>query len=446
MLIESISGVRGTVPDSLNNEVVALYAGAFHQFCPKGDIVVGRDSRSSGIHFLTKIVETLMASGRTVNQGGIVPTPTLQYVVDDTEAVGGIIVTASHNPAEWNGLKFLGADGCYLNSSQVKKLMKLKSVDLPEFSYGEGKQIQINDAIDRHITRTCDVRWIDLDAIRQRKFKVAVDAINGAAAVALPELLDRLGCEVVTINCEPTGEFTRGTEPLPENLSDLSQLIQQENCHVGFATDPDADRLAVIDEKGKPVGEEYTLVLALDAFLSTIDSSETVVTNLSTTMAVDKVAERYGAQVTRSAVGEINVVEMMKKTGASIGGEGNGGVILKEVHLGRDSLVAGASMLHRLAQTDSNLSEVMNKLPKFEIVKYKVFIEQIDGDTLFQKISDSFDGALIDERDGLKLTWNDRWIHVRRSNTEPIMRIYTEASSEKEARELAEKVKLIIQS
>ena len=446
MLIESISGVRGTVPDSLNNEVVALYAGAFHQFCPKGDIVVGRDSRSSGIHFLTKIVETLMALGRTVNQCGIVPTPTLQYVVDDTEAVGGIIVTASHNPAEWNGLKFLGADGCYLNSSQVKKLMKLKSVDLPEFSYGEGKQIQINDAIDRHITRTCDVSWIDLDAIRQRKFKVAVDAINGAAAVALPELLNRLGCEVVTINCEPTGEFTRGTEPLPENLSDLSQLIQQENCHVGFATDPDADRLAVIDEKGKPVGEEYTLVLALDAFLSTIDSSETVVTNLSTTMAVDKVAERYGAQVTRSAVGEINVVEMMKKTGASIGGEGNGGVILKEVHLGRDSLVAGASILHRLAQTDSNLSEVMNKLPKFEIVKYKVFIEQIDGDTLFQKISDSFDGALIDERDGLKLIWNDRWIHVRRSNTEPIMRIYTEASSEKEARELAEKVKLIIQS
>ena len=446
MLIESISGVRGTVPDSLNNEIVALYAGAFHQFCPKGDIVVGRDSRSSGIHFLTKIVETLMALGRTVNQCGIVPTPTLQYVVDDTEAVGGIIVTASHNPAEWNGLKFLGADGCYLNSSQVKKLMKLKSVDLPELSYGEGKQIQINDAINRHITRTCDVSWIDLDAIRQRKFKVAVDAINGAAAVALPELLDRLGCEVVTINCEPTGEFTRGTEPLPENLSDLSQLVQQENCHVGFATDPDADRLAVIDEKGKPVGEEYTLVLALDGFLSTIDSSETVVTNLSTTMAVDKVAERYGAQVTRSAVGEINVVEMMKKTGASIGGEGNGGVILKEVHLGRDSLVAGASILHRLAQTDSNLSEVMNKLPKFEIVKYKVSIGRIDGDTLFQKISDSFDSALIDERDGLKLTWNDRWIHVRRSNTEPIMRIYTEAPSEKEARELAEKVKLILQS
>ena len=446
MLIESISGVRGTVPDSLNNEVVALYAGAFHQFCPKGDIVVGRDSRSSGIHFLTKIVETLMASGRTVNQCGIVPTPTLQYVVDDTEAVGGIIVTASHNPAEWNGLKFLGADGCYLNSSQVKKLMQLKSVDFSKLSDGEGKHIQMNDAIDRHITRTCDVSWIDLDAIRQRKFKVAVDAINGAAAVALPELLDRLGCEVVTINCEPTGEFTRGTEPLPENLSDLSQLIQQENCHVGFATDPDADRLAVIDEKGKPVGEEYTLVLALDGFLPTIDSPETVVTNLSTTMAVDKVAERYGAQVTRSAVGEINVVEMMKKTGASIGGEGNGGVILKEVHLGRDSLVAGASILHRLAQTDSNLSEVMNKLPKFEIVKYKVFIEKIDGDTLFQKISDSFDGALIDERDGLKLTWNDRWIHVRRSNTEPIMRIYTEASSEKEAQELAEKVKLIIQS
>ena len=165
MLIASISGVRGTVPDSLNNEVVALYAGAFHQFCPKGDIVVGRDSRSSGIHFLTKIVETLMALGRTVNQCGIVPTPTLQYVVDDTEAVGGIIVTASHNPAEWNGVKFLGADGCYLNSSQVKKLMKLKSVDLPELSYGEGRQIQINAAINRHITSTCDVSWIDLDAI-----------------------------------------------------------------------------------------------------------------------------------------------------------------------------------------------------------------------------------------------------------------------------------------
>ena len=446
MLIESISGVRGTVPDSLNGEIVALYADAFHRFCSEGDIVVGRDSRSSGEEFLSVIVQRLIALGRNVHHCGIVPTPTVQYVVDDSEVVGGIIVTASHNPAEWNGLKFVGSDGCFLNGSQVKKLMQLKSGDSPEPVDGKGKQVRMDDAIQRHIARICDVSWIDLETIRQRKFKVAVDAVNGAAAVALPELIKRLGCDVVSINCELSGEFTRGTEPLPVNLSDLSQLVQQENCHVGFATDPDADRLAVIDEKGKPVGEEYTLVLALDGFLSIFGSSEMVVTNLSTTLAVDKIAERYGAQVTRSAVGEINVVEMMKKTGASIGGEGNGGVILEEVHLGRDSLVAAASILHRLVQTDSSLSEVMNELPKFEIVKDKISVEKVNGESLFQKISDSFDGALKDERDGLKLTWNDRWIHIRRSNTEPIMRIYTEASTEKEALELVEKVKLVIQS
>lgn len=443
MLIESISGVRGTIEDGLTAEIVRDYAGAFHRFCPDGGIVIGRDSRPSGKEFASEITDQLMELGRSVNDCGIVPTPTVQYAVESGDAVGGIVVTASHNPSEWNGLKFVGRDGCFLNGDEVETLMALKGAVL-EASEVSGEQIEDTEAIDRHIAKICDVGWIDLNAIRSMRFRVAVDAVNGAAAEGLPKLLSAFGCKVVPINCEPTGDFVRGTEPLPENMGELSSVVREENCDVGLASDPDGDRLAIVDENGRAIGEEYTLVLAVDSFLRCTDSSTPVVTNLSTTLAVERVAEAHGIQVLRSAVGEINVVEMMKAHGSLIGGEGNGGVILTEVHLGRDSLVAAAALLQRLSLTDDPLSGVMAELPQFEIVKERVAIDGIEGDTLFEKIAGFFKEAAADERDGLKLTWNDRWVHIRKSNTEPILRIYAEAPTKGKAELLAQNVKSIV--
>ena len=443
MLIESISGVRGTIEDGLTAEIVRDYAGAFHRFCPDGGIVIGRDSRPSGKEFVSDITDRLKKLGRSVEDCGIVPTPTVQYTVEAGDAVGGIVVTASHNPSEWNGLKFVGRDGCFLNGEEVEELMSLKGADL-KASEISGERIEDGSAIDRHIAKICDVGWIDLKAIRNRCFRVAVDAVNGPAAEGLPKLLSAFGCEVVAINCEPTGDFVRGTEPLPENLGELSRVVREESCHVGLAADPDGDRLAIVDENGRAIGEEYTLVLAVDSFLHSADSSAPVVTNLSTTLAVERVAGARDIQVLRSAVGEINVVEMMKANGSLIGGEGNGGVILTEVHLGRDSLVAAAALLQRLSLTDDPLSGVMTALPQFEIVKERVSIEGIEAEILFEKIATSFDDAAADERDGLKLSWNDRWVHIRKSNTEPILRIYAEAPTKGGAETLAQDVKAIV--
>ncbi|MBH31094.1 MAG: phosphoglucosamine mutase [Candidatus Marinimicrobia bacterium] len=443
MLIESISGVRGTVGDGLTKETIRDYVDAFHLFSPDGQIVIGRDSRPSGSEFASEIINRLKELGRSVKDCGIIPTPTVQFTVESSDEIGGIVITASHNPSEWNGLKFVGGDGCFLNGDEVKALMALKGTN-PEISQLSGERIEDKDAVNRHIAKICDVSWIDLNAIKNRCFRVAVDAVNGATAEALPMFLSAFGCEVITINCETSGAFVRGTEPLPKNLAELASVVKEKMCDVGLASDPDGDRLAIIDETGKPIGEEYTLVLALDSFLQSGKSSAPVVTNLSTTLAMERVAARHSIQVLRSAVGEINVVEMMKENGSLIGGEGNGGVILKEVHLGRDSLVAAAALLQRLSLTDETLSGVMSQLPRFEIVKDKVSVEGIEANVLFEKIAESFDDASRDERDGLKLSWNNRWVHIRASNTEPILRIYAEATTADEARRIAQKVKAIV--
>ncbi len=439
MLIESISGVRGTIEDGLTAEIVRDYAGAFHRFCPDGGIVIGRDSRPSGKEFVSDITDRLKKLGRSVEDCGIVPTPTVQYTVEAGDAVGGIVVTASHNPSEWNGLKFVGRDGCFLNGEEVEELMSLKGADL-KASEISGERIEDGSAIDRHIAKICDVGWIDLKAIRNRCFRVAVDAVNGAAAEGLPKLLSAFGCEVVAINCEPTGDFVRGTEPLPENLGELSRVVREESCHVGLAADPDGDRLAIVDENGRAIGEEYTLVLAVDSFLHSADSSAPVVTNLSTTLAVERVAGARDIQVLRSAVGEINVVEMMKANGSLIGGEGNGGVILAENHFGRDSLAAAALVLNRMAQSTEPISGWFSELPQFRMVKDRIELGDTDSDELFSKAEDIFFDADIDRQDGLKFTWDDRWIHLRTSNTEPILRIYAEGRTFEEARELVDKI------
>ncbi|MDP6592928.1 MAG: phosphoglucosamine mutase [Candidatus Marinimicrobia bacterium] len=440
MLIETISGVRGIIPQDFNESVISRYVGAFHSLCGEGAIIVGRDTRASGSKLTSAVIEALLTSGRDVIDCGICPTPTVQFAVEDTDAVGGLVITASHNPEEWNGLKFIAQDGCFLNEDVFGDLMRFANQGARETAGESGNYVRFDQAVRRHIQRVLRIDWVDVDKIKDCNYKVAVDTVNGAAAEALPLLLKRLGCDVVSINCELSGEFTRGTEPLPENLSGLTQLVQEENCHIGFATDPDADRLAVVDENGKPVGEEYTLVLALDGFLSTTGDLEPIVTNLSTTMAVEKVAERYGAEVHRSAVGEINVVEMMKESGSRIGGEGNGGVILKEVHLGRDSLVGVAIILDSMARTSQPLTAIFRQLPQFHMVKEKVTVDGSMAEESWQRIAEQFDGAATSFVDGLKLKWSDRWVHIRRSNTEPIVRIYAEAPTEDEALSLARKV------
>lgn len=440
MLIESISGVRGIVPDDLDASVISCYVRAFHSLCGEGAVIVGRDTRVSGSELTSAVIETFLGLGRDVLDCGICPTPTVQFVAEDTDAAGGLVVTASHNPEEWNGLKFIARDGCFLNEDSFGNLMRFAKEGKRETAGDSGNYVRFDQAVRRHIQRVLAIDWIDVDKIKRGNFKVAVDAVNGAAAEALPLLLQRMGCDVVKLNCDLSGRFVRGTEPLPENITMLSEAVVEHGCDAGFATDPDADRLAVIDEQGAPLGEEYTLVLSVDDYLRSTGSPQTVVTNLSTTMAVDRVAARYGSVVERTAVGEINVVGRMKQVGAELGGEGNGGVILKQVHLGRDSLVGAAIILNSMARMSQSLSDIFQQLPHFHMVKEKITVDGSMAEESWQRIAENFDGAETNFVDGLKLQWSDRWVHIRCSNTEPIVRIYAEARTENEAIALVREV------
>ena len=445
MIIRSISGVRGITETHLTPELSVVYARALHQFLPKGVIMAGQDSRPSGEDIIHAMMDELVRLGRTVIYCGIVPTPTVQFMVHNTEAVGGFIVTASHNPIEWNGLKFVREDSTFLHPNECAQLFDLvdKNKELQD-----AKDLGIiwpeQNAIQKHVIACVSLKCIDLNRIQRRHFKIVIDAVNGAGAYALPAMLESLGCEVIELNCEPDGNFTRGTEPLPENLKDLCQAVISHDADAGFAVDPDADRLAVVNEKGEPLGEEYTLVLAADGYLNNTVKNEKFVVNLSTSLALEKLAESKNCSVIRSAVGEINVVNKMNEIGSDLGGEGNGGVILRECHLGRDSLVAVTMVLNRLSQSNETLSEIHQSLPQFEIIKDKVSLEGIDPEELIRKVSGLFNDADKNTLDGIKFTWDDKWVHLRKSNTEPIMRIYAEAPNKDSAKKLVERVQSCI--
>ena len=445
MLIRSISGVRGLTDSHLTPKISSIYARALHTFLPDGVIMAGRDSRPSGDMILHAMTEELVGLGRTVIQCGIVPTPTVQFMVHNTEAVGGFIVTASHNPVEWNGIKFLRPDSTFFHPEECQDLFNMvdQNVELKK-SKEAGIVWPEQNAIQKHVIACASISCIDLNRIQRRKFKVVIDAVNGAGAIALPNMLEALGCEVIELNCEPDGNFTRGTEPLPENLNDLSAMVKNHNADAGFAVDPDADRLAVVNEHGEPLGEEYTLVLAADGYINETGKKERFVVNLSTSLALEKLAHKNGSTVERSAVGEINVVNKMNEVNSNLGGEGNGGVILKECHLGRDSMVGATMVLNRMSQTEDTLSEIHRTLPIFKIVKDKISVDTIDSDELIDKVSNLFNDADKNDLDGIKFTWDDKWVHLRRSNTEPIMRIYAEAPSENQALELVSKIRSII--
>ena len=445
MLIRSISGVRGLTDLDLTPQASIAYARALNLFYPKGVIICGRDSRPSGEEIQNEMTNEFIRLGRTVIDCGIVPTPTVQFMVHNTEAVGGFIVTASHNPIEWNGLKFLRFDSTFFHSEDCERLFNLVDQNKDcEDSIEPGIIWPEKNAIQKHVISCVSISCIDLNRIQKRKFKIVIDAINGAGANALPILLESLGCEVIELNCEPDGNFTRGTEPLPENLNDLSQMVVNHKADAGFAIDPDADRLALVDEIGKPLGEEYTLVIAADGYLKETQRIEKFVVNLSTSLALEKLAETYKSSVIRSAVGEINVVNKMNEVESKMGGEGNGGVILRESHLGRDSMIAATMILNRMSLSGSTLGEIHASLPQFVIVKDKISIQGIDFDNVIKKVTLLFDNSEIDTADGIKFTWDDRWVHLRKSNTEPIMRIYAEAPNHKQALELVTRIKKIL--
>lgn len=440
-LIKNISGIRGIFGETLTKSTVNFYTNIFTHIQPTGDILLARDSRPHGIDLYQSICETLTLMGRNVISCGIIPTPTAQFIIKEKKLAGGIVVTASHNPIEWNGLKFLDDDGCFLNPIRIKQLLSMHPESI---KINRGEIINSENIYLEHISNVLNLKCINVNKIKKNNFKVVVDTVNGAAYKALPELLEKLNCNIVKIHCENTGHFPRGTEPIPCHLKDLSEAVREHNADIGFATDPDADRLAIVDNKGFPIGEESTLILAIESYLKYYKDAQKIVTNLSTSMGVDIIASKYNSTVERTSVGEINVVDKMKEIKSAIGGEGNGGVILKESHLGRDSLVASALVLNHLAQSNFPLNKIMKDITSFVIIKDKITIE---NDIDFNHIKAHFqneDNITFIETDGLKIRWKKKWVHVRKSNTEPIIRIISEAVNSNTAEELIDSIKKII--
>ena len=436
-LITSISGIRGIYGKTLTNSIASSYVESFSALQSSGKILLAQDSRPHGKEIYKSACDILTKLGRDVISCGIIPTPTAQYIIKKEKLAGGIVITASHNPIEWNGLKFLDNDGCFLNADKMNKVL---SKDSKSSINNAGKIIKSENSYQDHIKNILNLSCIDINEIKAKKFKVVVDTVNGAAYKALPELLEKLNCNVIKIYCENDGTFPRGTEPIPSHLEDLSKAVTSNNADIGFATDPDADRLAIVDNHGNPIGEESTLVLALESYLKYYKGSQKVVTNLSTSMAVDVIAHQYNSTVQRSSVGEINVVEKMKELDSAIGGEGNGGVILEESHLGRDSLVAAAMVLNHLAQSNLPFDKILEDIPRYVMIKDKISLQN-DIDLKHIKTLFQTDDITFIEDDGLKIVWEDKWIHIRKSNTEPIIRIISEADTFANAKNLINHIK-----
>lgn len=439
-LMVSVSGIRGRVGDALTPEVVARYAAGFGAWSrgrstSDGRIVVGRDSRVSGPMFHRAVLAALQSVGCTVIDIGLTTTPTCQLAVEHHHAAGGLMISASHNPIEWNALKFIGASGLFLEANEGTAMRALVDAGIPRVTWDKlGEVTQDTRAVERHLERVLAIPYLDVKGIRAHRFKVALDCVRGAGKVIMPALLERLGCEVVAINLEADGRFPRPPEPVAENLGELERLVLDSGASVGFAVDPDVDRLALVSEKGKAIGEDYTLALAARLVLR--HRSGAVVTNLSTSRVVDDAVRTAGATVIRAPVGEVNVAVRMREEGAPVGGEGNGGVILTEVHLGRDAPIGAALTLQLLHEENRSLSSIAGDLPRYVIVKDKLERPAASLDAVYATLRSAFSDASADTQDGLRLAWSDRWVHVRPSGTEPIVRVIAEAPTEREAREL----------
>lgn len=448
-LIKSISGFRGTIGgkegDNLTPIDVVKFTSAFSQFIKESSnkeklkIVVGRDARISGEMVANLVVGTLMGMGVDVIDTGLSTTPTVEVAVTELKADGGIILTASHNPAQWNALKLLNGKGEFINAEEGKRVLELAAN--PVFNFSEvmklGKCIKDDTTIDLHIQKVLDIPLVDTQAIKNANFKVAFDAVNSTGGIVLPKLLKALGVnEIVELYAEPTGVFAHNPEPLPENITEICNVVVKNKCDVGFIVDPDVDRLALVCENGDPFGEEYTLVAVADYILSQTPGN--TVSNMSSTRALRDITEKYNQKYNASAVGEVNVVEMMKATNAIIGGEGNGGIIYPELHYGRDALVGIALFLTILAKKKMTCSELRYSYPEYIISKNKMELTpDINVDKILERMAEKYSSYDVSTIDGVKINFDKEWVHLRKSNTEPIIRIYSESDNITKADHLA---------
>jgi len=450
-LIKSISGIRGTIGGKVDENLTPLdvvkFTSAFGTWLQNNKnkkdltLVVGRDARISGAMVNSLVTATLQGLGINVIDLGLSTTPTVEVMVPELNADGGIILTASHNPKQWNALKLLNEKGEFISGENGTEVLAL--AESQNFDYAEvddlGKYEMRDDAFDIHIQKILDLPMVDAEAIKAKKFKVVVDAVNSTGGIAIPQLLENLGCEVVKLYCEPNGQFPHNPEPLKEHLGDICELMKTEKADVGIVVDPDVDRLALVDENGELFGEEYTLVAVADYLLK--NKKGVAVSNLSSSRALRDVARNSGSEYFASAVGEVNVVTLMKEKNAVIGGEGNGGIIYPDLHYGRDSLVGVALFLTHLAKENKTVSELRATYPSYFMGKKKIELTpDIDVDSLLTKVEKEYQKEEISTVDGVKIDFESNWVHLRKSNTEPIIRIYTEAFAQEEADQLGDQM------
>ncbi|MDE7160612.1 MAG: phosphoglucosamine mutase [Muribaculaceae bacterium] len=457
-LIKSISGIRGTIGgrsgEGLGGVDIVKFAAAYAEYMRRenggasGRIVVGRDARISGKMVDHLVTGALMAMGMDVINIGLATTPTTELAVTGEKALGGIIITASHNPVQWNALKLLDSKGEFLTDEAGRKVIEIAEKE--DFTFAEvfdlGGEYHNDTWGERHIDMVAALPLVDTEAIRKAGFTVALDAVNSVGGVVIPRLLRRLGVkEVIELNCEPTGHFSHTPEPIPENLTQIADLMKEGRADVGFVVDPDVDRLAIVMENGEMFVEEYTLVAVADYVLGHTPGS--TVSNLSSSRALRDVTRAHGCDYSAAAVGEVNVVAKMKETGAIIGGEGNGGVIYPELHYGRDALVGVALFLTLMAKSGKKVTELKAGYPKYAIAKNKIQLTpDIDVDAILEAVKRKFANEEINDIDGVKIDFKDCWVHLRKSNTEPIIRIYSEAETMDKAEKLAEEIKTVIAS
>ncbi len=433
-LMVSISGIRGLIGDGLSPEVIVKFTSAYAKLCGPGKIILGRDSRISGMMVKELITGTLSAMGNDIVDIGICPTPTVLFNVKKHSAAGGIAISASHNPNEWNALKLLNDKGEFLTPAQNEKLIQYYSAD--NYTYEKwdklGKLLIDKEGINSHLNAVLKMKHLQIEKVREKKFKVVLDCVNGAGSYVMPELLTKLGCEIYEIDCDKSGIFPRLPEPIPENLTGTMEEVKKQNADLGIVVDPDVDRLVLITDKGEPFGEENTITQAIKFILS--KEKGNAVVNLSTTRGAEDVARENGCELFRSPVGEANVVDEMKKVNAVIGGEGSGGVIYPEVVFGRDALTGTVILLQHLTEFGGSLSELKKALPEYYILKNKIDLGKSDPDSIINKLVEKYRLQNINTSDGLRIDLPDHWVHFRKSNTEPIIRCIVEAETKEKAK------------
>ena len=450
-LIKSISGIRGTIGGKTGDNLTPIdavkFAAAYGTWLQENKnkqpltVVIGRDARISGEMISQLVINTLIGLGIHVIDLGLSTTPTVEVMVPKLGADGGIILTASHNPKEWNALKLLNELGEFISAAEGQRILDLAENEAFQFADVDdlGEYKNYTTAIDEHIEMILDLPLVNKEAIQAKNFKVVIDAVNSTGGIAIPKLLDQLGVSYIKLYCEPNGHFPHNPEPLKEHLTDISKKVVEEKADFGIVVDPDVDRLALINEDGSMFGEEYTLVAVADYVLSKTPSA--TVSNLSSSRALRDIAQKHGQVYEPSAVGEVNVVEKMKELQAKIGGEGNGGIIYPELHYGRDSLVGIALFLSHLAEQNKSVKELRDSYPAYFMAKKKIELTpEIDVDQVLENIQNHYQNANINTVDGVKIDFDDEWVHLRKSNTEPIIRIYTESTSQEKAETLADSV------